>query len=342
MLSLCFILRTSIHLDLSGMEYEVQFQFVFSTSLSSYLKKAHPFPTDSKCCLYPYKISICRYIYFCNSNLLHLTILIIRTLYLFQGFLGYSSCLFSLINFKINFYYLLSRENFLTLQKHQLVVAVVQSSKLCPTLWPHGLQHARPPCPSASPRVCPSLCLLHWWCRPAISSSDTLLLLPSIFPSNREFSNESPVHIRWQKYWSFSFSISPSSEYSGLISLKIDWFDFLAIRGICRNLLQHHSLRALIFWHSVFFTSPALATIGMTIALTIRTFVGRVMSLLFNTLSRFVTTLRPRSNHLLFSRLQSASAVIWEPKKRKYHYFHLFPFYLQSNNGAGCHDLRFF
>ena len=134
MLSLCFTLRTSIHLDLSGIEYEVQFQFVFSTSLSSYLKKAHLFPTDSKCCLYPYKISICRYIYFCNSNLLHLTILIIRTLYLFQGFLGYSSCLFSLINFKINFYYLLSRENFLTLQKHQLVVAVVQSPKLCPTL----------------------------------------------------------------------------------------------------------------------------------------------------------------------------------------------------------------
>ena len=121
-------------------------------------------------------------------------------------------------------------------------------------------------------------------CRP-------LLLLPSIFPSIRVFSNESVLHIRWPKYWSFSFSISPSSEYSGSISFKIDWFDLLAVRGTLKSLLQHHSSKASILWHLAFFivqhSHPHMTT-GKTIALTIWTFVGKVISLLFNMLSRLV------------------------------------------------------
>ena len=147
-----------------------------------------------------------------------------------------------------------------------------------------------------------------------------LLLLPSIFPSIRDFSNESSVHLRWPKYLSFSFSISTSSEYSGLISLKIDGFELLAVQGTFRSLLQHHSSKASIFWPSAFITvqfSQLYVTTGRTIALTIQTFVIRVLSLLFNTLPRFVITFLPRSNHLLSSRLQSLSTVILEPSKRK-------------------------
>jgi len=118
-----------------------------------------------------------------------------------------------------------------------------------------------------------------------------LLLLPSIFPSIRVFSSESAVHIRWPKYWSFSLNISPSNEHSGLISFRMDWFDLLAVQGTLKSLLQHHSLKASILWHSAFFTvqlSHLYMTTGKTIALTIQTFVGKVMSLVFNTLSRFV------------------------------------------------------
>ena len=128
-----------------------------------------------------------------------------------------------------------------------------------------------------------------------------LPLLPSIFPSITDFSNELAVHIRWPKYWSFSFSISPSNEYSGLISLKIDWFDLLAIQGTFKSLLQHQSLKASILWCSALFTvqlSQLYMTTGKTIALTIRTFVDRVMSLLFNTLSRFIIAFLPRSTHI--------------------------------------------
>ena len=148
-------------------------------------------------------------------------------------------------------------------------------------------------------------------CRP-------LLLLPSIFPSIRVFSDESALHIRWPKYWSFSFSISPSNEYSGLISFRIDWFDRHAVQGTLKSLLQHHSSKASILWHSAFFIvqlSHPYMTTGKTIALTRRTFVGKVMSLLFNTLSRLVITFLPRSKRLLISWLQSPSAVILEPKK---------------------------
>ena len=133
-----------------------------------------------------------------------------------------------------------------------------------------------------------------------------LFLLPSIFLSIMDFSNESAVCIRWPKYWSFSFSIISSNEYSGLISLKTDWFDLLAIQGALRSLLQHHSSKASILWHSAFFMvqlSQLCMTTGKTIALTIQTFVGRVMSLLFNTRSRFFIAFLPRSDCLLISQL---------------------------------------
>ena len=144
------------------------------------------------------------------------------------------------------------------------------------------------------------------------------LLLPSIFPSIRVFSNESTFPIRWPNYWSFSFSISPSNEYSGLISFRIDWFDFLAVQGTLKSLLQHHSSKASILWYSAFFMvqlSHLYMTTGKTTALTIQTFVGKVMSMLFNRWSRFVTAFLLRCKCLLLSRLQSLSGVILEPKK---------------------------
>ena len=128
-----------------------------------------------------------------------------------------------------------------------------------------------------------------------------LLLLPSIFPSIRVFSSESALPIRWPEYWSFSFSISPSNEYSGLISFRMDWLDLLAVQGTLKSLLQHHSSKASVLWHSAFFIvqlSHPYMTTGKTVALTRRTFVSKVMSLLFNTLSRFVAFL-PRSKCLL-------------------------------------------
>ena len=146
-----------------------------------------------------------------------------------------------------------------------------------------------------------------------------LLLLPSIFPSIRIFSSKSGFHIRWPKYWRFSFNIRPSNEYSGLISFRMDWLDVLAVQGTLKSLLQHHSTKASILWCSAFFIdqfSYPYTITGKTIALTDRqTFVGKVTSLLFNMLSRLVITFLPRSKRLLISRLQSPSAVIWEPPK---------------------------
>ena len=147
-----------------------------------------------------------------------------------------------------------------------------------------------------------------------------LLLLPSIFPSIRIFSNESVLHIRWPKYWSFSFSISPSSEYSGLISFKMNWLDLLAVQGTLKSLLQHHCSKASILWCSAFFIvqlSHPYMTTGKTIALTRQTFVDKVVSLFSNMLSRLVITFLPRSKCLLISWLQSPSAVILEPRKIK-------------------------
>ena len=147
-----------------------------------------------------------------------------------------------------------------------------------------------------------------------------LLLSPSIFPSIRFFSNESVLRIRWPKYWSFSFNISPSDEYSGLTFFRIAWLDLLAVQGTLKSLLRHHSSKASIIWCSVFFIvklSHPYRTTGKTITLTRQTFVGKVMSLLLNMLSRLVITFLPRSKHLLISWLQSLSAVILEPKKIK-------------------------
>ena len=147
-----------------------------------------------------------------------------------------------------------------------------------------------------------------------------LLLLPSVFPSIRVFSNESGLHITWPKYWSFSINISPSNEYPELISFKMDWLNLRAFQGTLNSLLQHHTSKASILRHSTFFVvqpSRAYMTTGKNIALTRRTFVGKVVSLLFNMLSRLVITFLPRSKHLLISWLQSLSAVILEPRKIK-------------------------
>ena len=147
-----------------------------------------------------------------------------------------------------------------------------------------------------------------------------LLLLPSVFPSIRVFSNESVLYIRWPKYWSFSFSISSSNEYSGLISFRLDWLDLLAVQGTLKSLLQHHSSKASILQRSAFFIvqfSHPYMTTGKTTALTRQTFVGKVMSLLYNMLSRLVIAFLPRSKRLLISWLQSPSAVILEHPKIK-------------------------
>ena len=150
-------------------------------------------------------------------------------------------------------------------------------------------------------------------CRP-------LLLLPSIFPSIRVFSDKSVLLMRWPKYWSFRFSISPSNEHSGLISFRMDWLDLFAVQGTLKTLLKHHNSKASILQHSAFFIVQLLhpyMTTGKTIALTRWTFVGKVLSLLFSMLSRWVVTFLPRSKCLLISWLQSPSAVILEPKKIK-------------------------
>ena len=153
------------------------------------------------------------------------------------------------------------------------------------SLWPHGLQHAGLPYPSPTPGVYSNSCPLSWWCHPTISSS--VLLMPSIFPSIRVFSNASVLCIRWPKYLRFSFSISPSSEHSGLISFRMDWFDLLAAQGTLKSFLQHHSSKASILQCSAFFMvqlSHPYMTTGKTIAFSRQTSVGKVMSLLFNML----------------------------------------------------------
>ena len=190
--------------------------------------------------------------------------------------------------------------------------------------------HTRLPCPSPTPRdysdsfaesMMPSNLLI--LCHP-------LFLPPSIFPCIRVFSNESALHIRWPKYCSFSFSISPSNEYSGLISFRMDCLEHLAVQRTLQSLLQHHSSKASILWCSSFFTvqlSHPYMTTGKTIVLTRQTFAGKVMSLLFNMLSRLVITFLPRNKLLLISWLQSTSAVILEPPNKVCYCFHCFPIY---------------
>ena len=171
-------------------------------------------------------------------------------------------------------------------------------------------------------------------CRP-------LLLLPPITPSMRVLSNESALRMRWRKYWSFSFSISPSNEHRGLISFRMDWLDLLAVQGTLKS-LQHHNSKASILRRSAFFTvqlSHPYMTTGKTIALTRQTFVGKVMSLLLNMLSRLVITFLPRSKRLLISWLQSPSAVILEPPKIKSDTVSIVS--PSISHGTGYHDLRF-
>ena len=189
------------------------------------------------------------------------------------------------------------------------------------SLQPHEPQHARPPCPSQTPGVYSNSCPLS----PVMPSNHLilchpLLLLPSVFHSIRVFSNESVVCMRWPEYWSFSFSISPSNEHPGLISFRTDWLDLHAVQGTLKSLFQHYSSKTSILQHSAFFIvqlSHPYMTTGKTIALTRWTFVNKVMSLLFNMLSRLVITFLPRSKHLLISWLHSQSAVMLEPPKIK-------------------------
>ena len=200
------------------------------------------------------------------------------------------------------------------------------------SLQPQGLQHARPPCPSPTPRACSNSCPLSWWCHPTIIIlCHPLLLLSSIFPRIRVFSNESVLCIRWPNYWNFSFSISPSNEYSGLISFRMDWLDFLAVQGILKSLLQHHSSKASILLHSAFFTvqlSHPYMTTGKTIALTRWTFVGKVMSLLFNSLSSFVIAFLPRSKSLNFMAAVTICSDFGAQETKVCHCFIFFPIYL--------------
>ena len=172
------------------------------------------------------------------------------------------------------------------------------------SLRPHELQHARPPCPSPTPGVYPNPCPSSQGCHPAISSSvSPFSSCPQTLPSIRVFSSESTLHMRWPKYWSFSFSISPSNEHPRLISFRMDWLDLLAVQGTLKNLLQHHSSKASILRHSAFFTvqlSHPYMTTGKNIALTRWIFVGKVMSLLFNMLSKLSITFLPRSKSFNF------------------------------------------
>ena len=169
-----------------------------------------------------------------------------------------------------------------------------------------------------------------------------LLLLPSIFPSIRVFSNESALPIRWPKYWSFSFRISPSNEHPGLISFRMDWLDLLAVQGTLKNLLQHQSSKASILQRSAFFTvqlSHPYMTTGKTTALTRWTFAGKVMSLLLNMLSRLVITFLPRSKHLLIS--ITICSDFGAQKNKVSHCCHCFLIYLPRSDGTRCHDLSF-
>ena len=182
------------------------------------------------------------------------------------------------------------------------------------SLQPLGLWHSRLPCPSPTPRAYSNACPSSQWCYPNISSS--VIPSPPVLnlSEHQGLFNESALHIRWPKYWSFSFNMSPSNEHSGRISFRMDWLDLLAVQGTLKSLLQHHSLKAAILRGSAFFivqlSLPSMTT-GKTIALTRWTFGGKVMSLLFNMLSRLVITFLPWSKHLLISWLQ----WFWSPKK---------------------------
>ena len=199
---------------------------------------------------------------------------------------------------------------------YQNLLVQFSHSAVPDSLQPHGRHHTRVPCPSPTPRAYSNMSIESGMPSNHLILCHPLLLPPSIFPSIRVFSNGSVLHIRWPRYWSFSFSMSPSNEYPGLISLRIDWLDLLAVQGTLKSLLQQHSSKASIVQRSAFFIvqlSHPYVTTGKTIALTRWTFVGKVMSLLFNMLSRLVIAFLSRSKCLLISWLQSPSALILEP-----------------------------
>ena len=189
------------------------------------------------------------------------------------------------------------------------------------SLRPHESQNARPPCPSPPPWVYSDSFPSGQWCHPTMPSSVVpFSSCPQPFPASGSFSSESVLCLRRPKCWSFSFSISPSNEHSGLISFRMDWLELLAVQGTLKSLLQHHSSKASILWCSAFLIvqlSHAYMTTGKTLALTRQTFVGKVMSLLYNMLCRLIITFLPRSKCRLASWLQSPSAVILEPRKIK-------------------------
>ena len=210
---------------------------------------------------------------------------------------------------------------------------------------PHGLQHARLPCPSPTPGAYSNSYPLSQWCNPTISSSvNPFSSHLQLFPASESFQVSQYFASGDQSIGSFSFSLSPSSKHPGLISFRMDCLDLLAVQGTLNSLLQHHSSEASILWLSAFFIvqlSHPYMTTGKTIVLTRRTFVGKVMSLLFNMLSMLVITLLPRSKHLLISWLQSPSAVILEPQNKVCHCFHCFLINLPWSDGTRCHDLSF-
>ena len=216
------------------------------------------------------------------------------------------------------------------------------------SLQPHGLQYARLLCSSLSPGVYSNSCLLSWrWYLNTIPSSAA----PSPFTFSLSqhqvffFSSELTLPNRWPKYWSFNFSNSPSNEYSGLISFRVDWFDLFAVQETLKSPLQHHSPKASILQRSAFFLvqlSHLYMTTGKSIALTIWTFVSKVMSLLFNTLPRFIIAFLPKSKLLLISWLQSMPMTFFEARENKIgRYFHFFPICLLWSDGTRCCDLSF-
>ena len=221
----------------------------------------------------------------------------------------------------------------LTIPSHLFSCSVISNF-----LWPHGLQYPRHPLPSPSPRACSNSCPLSQWCHPTISSS----VIPfssclQSFPASVSFQ----MSQLFTKDWSFSFSISPSNEYSGLFSFRTDWLNLLAVQGTLKIILQHRSSKASILWCSAFFMvqlSHRYMTTSKTVVLTIWTFVHKVMSLLFKMLSRFVIAFLPRSKCLLILWLQSPSTVIFDPKKIKSAILCIFfPIYSPWSDGTGCH-----
>ena len=234
----------------------------------------------------------------------------------------------------------------LTILHIYLQISSVQfsCSAVSESLWPHESQHARPPCPSPTPEAYSNSCPLSQWCHPTISSSVVpFSSCPQSFPASGSF-------LMSQLFEAGGQSIGVSASTSVLTmntqdwSSRMDWLDLLAVQGTLKTLLQYHSSKASIFRHSAVFEvqlSHPYMTSGKTIALTRQIFVGKIMSLLFNMLSRLVITFLPRSKRLLIPWLKSPSAVIWEPKNKVCDCFHCFPIYLPWSDGTRCHDLSF-